>query len=140
MACPEDDLSIGDVEDLWRRVHPDQVVRDHNLGRVRPSSAAFKDPQLSCLLASEDTADRALSAKGNDGVPWRDKGFSLAVFAASLARRLRQTVCRAPTPADPSHLLVIGKKKSSSTSCTFAEEARWVGEPPTPRSESAATE
>ena len=97
MACPEDDPSIGDAEDLWRRVHPDQVVRDQNLGRVRPSSAAFRHFELSCLLAREDTPDRALPAKADNGVSWRDNGFSLAAFAASLARRLRPTVCREPT-------------------------------------------
>jgi len=137
MACPEDDPSIDDAEDLWRRIHPHQVFQDGNLnGRARPSSAAFKDKELSCLLAREDTEERALAAKGDDGVAWRDKGFSLAAFTAGLARRLRQTVCRDPTPADPPHVLVVGKKKSGSISGTFAEEARWVGEPPTPASES----
>ena len=102
MACPEDDPSIDDAEDLWRRIHPHQVFQDGNLnGRARPSSAAFKDKELSCLLAREDTEERALAAKGDDGVAWRDKGFSLAAFTAGLARRLRQTVCRDPTPARP---------------------------------------
>jgi len=86
MACPEDDPSIADAEDLWRRIHPQQVFPDGNLnGRVRPSSAAFKAKELSCLLAREDTAERALAAKSDDGVAWRDKGFSLAAFTAGLA-------------------------------------------------------
>ena len=141
MPCPEDDPGIGDDEDLWRRIHPHQVFADANLGgRIRPSSAAFKDRELSCLRASEDAVERALAAKGDDGLAWRDKGFSLAAFTAGLARRLRQTVCRDPTPADPSHVLVVGNKKTGRVSGTFAEEARWVGGPPTPASESAATE
>lgn len=131
MACPEDDHSIADAEDLWRRVHPEQVVRDNNLGRVRPSSAAFKAYELSCLLASQDTPERALAATADDGLSWGKKGFSLAAFAAGLARRLKQAVCRDPTPEDPSHVLVVGQKKSGRVSGTFAEEARWVGDPPT---------
>lgn len=131
MACSEDDASIADAEDLWRRVHPRQVVPDDNLGRVRPSSAAFKDYELSCLRAREDTPERALAAIAADGLSWGKKGFSLAALAAGLARRLKQAVCRDPTPEDPAHVLVVGKKKSGRVSGTFAEEARWVGAAPT---------
>jgi hypothetical protein len=42
-----DDGSIADDADLLRRIRPDQIVDDKNLGARRPSSAAFKDPTMS---------------------------------------------------------------------------------------------
>jgi hypothetical protein len=45
--APDDDGSVPDSAGLLRRIHPSQVVQDHNTGRARPSSAAFKDPHMS---------------------------------------------------------------------------------------------
>jgi hypothetical protein len=37
------DPSILDEDDLWRRIRPDWVVFDENLGRARPTSQAFNN-------------------------------------------------------------------------------------------------
>ena len=121
MPC-DDDPTIADEDDLWRRVTPDWVLRDENEGRVRPSSAAFRDPSLSVLLARDDNPDRALTG-------WRERGFGLAAIRAGLARSHRQTVCREPTPQDPSHAIVEGKKKRVCDDI-LALAAVWVGTPP----------
>jgi len=42
-----DEVAIADDAGLLRRIHPDQVIDDKNLGRVRPSSGAFRDRELS---------------------------------------------------------------------------------------------
>lgn len=125
MPCT-DDPAIGNDDDLWRRIHPDWVVLDENLdeqtsGRVRPSSAAFRDESLSVLLAREDTPERAL-------LDWQHKGFSLAAITAGLARQNGQAVCRDPTDEDPPHVLVEGRKKRVDERLALA--ARWVGATP----------
>jgi len=131
MPCPDDD-GILDPDDLWRRITPDWVIRDKNDGRIRPSSAAFKAPSCSVLLAREDTRDRAL-------LDWA--GFSLTAVTAAEARRLEQAVCRDPTPEDPPHCLIEGdkKKRTAATGEKPAEQlalgARWVGAVPTPTGE-----
>jgi hypothetical protein len=42
-----DDGSIKDDACLLRRIRPDQVVDDENANTRRPSSAAFRDPEMS---------------------------------------------------------------------------------------------
>jgi hypothetical protein len=42
-----DDGSIGDDFDLLRTIRPDQIIDDEHRGTRRPSSAAFKAPELS---------------------------------------------------------------------------------------------
>lgn len=49
--APGDDATIPDDAILWRRIHPDQVILDSNLGRRRPSNAALRDEELSVILA-----------------------------------------------------------------------------------------
>ena len=47
-----DSIAVRVIEDpmeLYRRVHPGQVVPDKNTGQLRPSSAAFKDPSMSSM-------------------------------------------------------------------------------------------
>ena len=52
-----DDPTIPDLAELWRRIPPWHLVKDDNLGRVRPSSAAFDNhpngSPMSVLLAQE---------------------------------------------------------------------------------------
>lgn len=120
---------IGNEDDLWRRTAPEWIFYDPNIGRVRPTSAAFKDSSsdgtpLSVLLGREDTPERAL------GGAWRRRGFSLAAFKAGLAREHRQLVCRDPQPEDPPHVLVVGKK-SHRVREALALAAQWVV-PPAP--------
>jgi hypothetical protein len=38
-----DDLNIGNEANLWRRIPPWHFFFDENLGRTRPSKAAFED-------------------------------------------------------------------------------------------------
>src|SRR5689334_22896980 len=101
-----DDGSIPDGACLLRRIRPDQIVDDANLGQRRPSSAAFKDPDLSV------DAEPILQANGLDwkfslqGYP----GFSLVNIDAKHARAKALAVIHKPLGGNPSHTEVVGKK------------------------------
>ncbi|TXN05924.1 hypothetical protein FV242_01770 [Methylobacterium sp. WL64] len=100
---------IDDEMELYRRVHPEQVVPDKNTGQLRPSSAVFKDPSMSV-----DVAD----FMREDGLDWRWSlrdfpGWSLVCLTAAHARAKQQDVQHTPIttePKNPYHAEVIGKK------------------------------
>jgi hypothetical protein len=108
-----DDPSIRNCGELWRRVHQTQFVLDKNLGRVRPSSAAFNDSSdrtpMSVLRA------RIVMATGRDeySVLRNYPGYALVAFTARLARQLGQGVEPNPLPDEPAHTYVFGDKKKS---------------------------
>jgi hypothetical protein len=105
-----DDPSIEDTSALWRRIHPKQVIQDRNLGRWRPSSAAFQDSSngspMSVMLAEivEETG------RGPREVLFAHPGYRLASIEAGLARRCEQGVARDPLPIEPAHAVVFGDK------------------------------
>jgi hypothetical protein len=101
-----DDGSIPNDADLLRRIRPDQIVDDKNLGARRPSSAAFKDPAMSV------DAEPILRQHGHD---WtfslrEHAGYSLARFSAGAARSKTLAVVHKPEPGNPAHTEVTGKK------------------------------
>jgi hypothetical protein len=118
-----DDKTIADDESLLRRVPPvpDYYwIYDRRAGRARPSSAAFKDREMSVFL---------LSLLEADGRPAEDAlqehhSFFLVSITAGLARQCGQAVCKDPEP-DPAHGLVVGEKKKAVLS-RFARAAVWV--------------
>jgi hypothetical protein len=110
-----DDGSIADEHDLLRRIRPDQIVNDENLGKCRPSSAAFKAPQLSA------DSEQILLANGKD---WKfslkdHPGYSLARFKAGAARRVGLPVIHKPEVANPAHVEVHGKKTKGVANALF---------------------
>src|SRR2546425_1264813 len=88
-----DDPSITDVDGLWRRIPPLHFVQDKNLGRVRPSSAAFEDD----VERDTDGTRKPMSAfiarvvhaagKSQADVLAGHKGFGMVSFTAGLARQ-----------------------------------------------------
>ncbi len=100
-----DDPTIMGEDDLWRRVHPDQVVPDPKFEQgLRPSSGAFRDLELSVDVAKDSTADKALG---------KYERHSLVAFTSGLARRLNQVVTYDRKSDNQAHALVIGKKPGS---------------------------
>lgn len=124
-----DDTSIVDGEWLLRRIPPYHFVFDDNLGRVRPSTAAFDNDQdgspMSVALESGVIADGRLPADVLRGHP----GFALARITAGLARSKQQGIVRDPLENESAHALVFGKK-TGSTKKAFANECEWVVHPP----------
>jgi hypothetical protein len=121
MAPDLDDRSIPQDAGLLRRIHPDQVIRDRSTGQLRPSSAAFKDPNLSV-----DVEPR-LQAVGLD---WhfslRDNpSYSLVRFAAKSARDRGFAVVSKPLPDNPAHAEVVGKKTPGGAN-GLRDASEWV--------------
>jgi hypothetical protein len=122
---PPDDLTIPDDAVLWRRIPSWHWVQDENLGRMRPSTAAFEDDDdgspMSVALASE--------CAGPEVVLAGHEGFALAAFTAGFARQRGQRIARDPRPGEPWHAVVIGKK-THSVRKQLARDCQWVVAPP----------
>jgi len=107
-------LDIEDGDHLYRRIHPLQVKDG------RPTSAAFKDPELSVDLARLTTLQQSLAAYPT---------YGLASITAGHARSLEQEVFHDPLESNPAHALVKGTKPPR-TARGLARSATWVQLPP----------
>jgi hypothetical protein len=121
---PVDIKHIPDECGLLRRITPNQIVHDANLGRRRLSSGAFRDRQLSvdaeCLLATA-------------GLDWRFSlrhypQFFLIRLRAGHARQHGQSVEHRPQADNEFHAEVIGQK-SGSVCKALRTAAEWVTKP-----------
>ena len=126
----EDDKSILDDAELWRRIPPLHVVEDKNRGGKRISSAAFEDhpdgTPMSVVLGQEVLAagrDALSVIAGHDN-------FCLAHVTAGLARSLNQGIVRKPLDDEPAHAEVFGKK-THGVRKRFARAAVWIIGPDT---------
>ena len=123
----DDDTILREVE-LYRRIPPEWLVRDQNLGIVRPSSQAFQDSRDGTPM-SVALSDVLLAAGREPGSVLAGlEGFALASITAGLARECRQGIQRDPIQEEPAHAFVFGKKTSGVKS-RFAKECRWVIQP-----------
>jgi hypothetical protein len=117
----EDDTSIEDSTELFRRVHPTQVVWDGNKQRLRPTSAAFSDEEMSVNLA-DDLAAQGLEPE----FALRDNPqHHLVSLTAAYVREEEQVVVRSHLPDDPSHGDVVGAKGDGRRK-RFALKADWT--------------
>ena len=126
-----DDPSIADKAPLWRRIPPWHFVYDDNLGRVRPSRAAFEnhpDGTPMSVALGEDVLNAGRTA---ESVIAGNESFGLVSFPAGLARAKDQGVMRKPTAEEPAHAEVFGKK-TGSVKKAIAKECEWVVAPPAP--------
>ena len=112
-----DDPSIGGATRLFRRVHYNFLKADDDRGCIRLTSGAFQDIELSVDI--EDGL-QVSPATLLDEFP----GYSLVSFDAQAARDANLVVCRAATPEDPAHGLVVGKK-TGSCKRRLAVASRW---------------
>lgn len=127
----KDDASIQDETRLFRRiiVEPNLwIVWDANLGRWRPTSAAFDDHRNGSpmsvvvedtLLASGRTTRDALGEHSN---------MALAAITAGVARVHGLGVAREPTKEEPAHGVVFGRKTKKVRSA-LAKAAAWAVPP-----------
>jgi len=108
----EDDASILDDADLWRRIPPWHIVDDSNRGGKRISKAAFEDhpdgSPMSVFLGQEVLA----AGRDPDSIVASYDEFCLASVTAGLARSLKQGIVRKPRDEEPAHAEVFGKKVS----------------------------
>lgn len=116
-GVPAAALPIPDDAVLWRRIHPDHVVDDDNLGRKRPTTAAFRDDELSVVVAKADRDPQSVLI----GL----EKFSLVSIIAGTARALGLEVSPDPTGDEPAHALILGRKTRSIQNA-LAKAAVWV--------------
>ena len=105
---------IADSDELYRRIHPSQVKDG------RPTSAAFKDLELSVDLARLTTCQRSLRRYPLHG---------LASIITGHARSQQQVVFHDPLETNPAHALVKGTK-TLSVARSLARSAKWEVLPP----------
>lgn len=121
-----DDPSIRDECKLLRRipVMQDFIVWDHNQGRLRPSSASFRDHRNGTSMSIVLGDDLDSSGRDYSEVLSNHENFALAAITAGLARENNQAVAREPTKEEPAHGLVIGNKRKADK--RMAKEAKWI--------------
>jgi len=120
----EDDPSITNDTELWRRVHPSQVVSD-GAGGYRPSSAALdndSDGDPMSILISTVMEEYGLAPE--HALEGRT-GYSLVGFTAGLARGYDQKIARSPEPEQPAHGFVVGYKPHAIRK-KWAKRCHWV--------------
>lgn len=124
-----DDLTIVNTDRLLRRVQlsPIQLVIGAD-GSKRPSSAVFKDPELSVNIESVMIAERRAPESMIAGM----SGFSLTAIVAGVIRRhdaatgQSHPIVRDPDPPDnPAHGLVLGKKTSAFANAMVRSD-EWI--------------
>jgi len=124
---PDDPHVAGDTM-LLRRVPPRHFHLDENIGRVRPSSAAFEDDgpndpmsvYVRSIVESEGRTPASLMTGHSD--------FALVEIRADFVRSQEQTVH--PDGEDDSAHAVICGPKPKSRRVLFAKQAAWVIRPP----------
>ena len=116
---------MADGVALLRRVPPKHLYLDENLGRWRPSSAAFEDDGDGDPM-SVYRRD-VIEAKGGDvrRVMVGHEGYALAFLTAGQVRPKSQTVHTDPLTEESSHTQVCGPKPKS-TCRWFAKKAEWA--------------
>lgn len=121
-----DDPSIRDECKLLRRipVMQDFIVWDHNQGRLRPSSASFRDHRNGTSMSIVLGDDLDSSGRDYSEVLRSHENFALAAITAGLARENSQAIARDPTKEEPAHGLVIGSKRKADKK--MAKEAKWI--------------
>ena len=124
-----DDPAVADEVKLLRRIPERHFHFDNNLGRIRPSSAAFEDDQDGDPM-SVYRQDVIESEKGDiERVMIGHEGYGLASLTAGQVRSKLQTVFPAPLPDESSHAKVCGPKPRGTRRC-FSRQAAWVIAPP----------
>jgi hypothetical protein len=129
----QDDPTIGDGVALWRRIGPSWVIKDSNLGRLRPTSQAFQNQRGGEAFSIHISTDAAAIGLGPQDLVAGLTGFGMAEFGAGLARELRQGVVRVPEEGEIGHGHVVGKK-SKSVREQFAKQSVLII-PPEPAGE-----
>lgn len=116
----------SDQRVFYRRIHSTQFTKDKNTGLWRFSSAAFRDPSLSCddsQILKQHGLDYNFCLKGF-------LEFSLAAMPAQLVLDMGQRIVPDPLPNNPAHTLIMGKKSQSIATRLCAISTTVVFNPP----------
>ncbi len=122
-----DDPNIPDQARLFRRVHLSQIVPGGD-GRALISSGAFRDKEMSVtlevvLIDLGRQPDECLAQ-------W--PLCKLVSVRATACRENGQVVARDPTPEEPAHGVVYGKK-TTAIARALRDSAEWIIPSPGPQ-------
>ena len=116
-----DDAPVPEDMNLYRRVHPKEIVWNDNDGCLRPGSGVFKDPEMSIHL--DDVLED--EGRGPESVLDGKPTHSLVALTARFVKGEDQDVRRTPIPEDASHGEVCGTKTQGRRK-RFAKAAEFV--------------
>lgn len=120
--APDDDKSIPDETELWRRIPFQQWVPDSNKPEgYRPSSDAFDDLELSVVIVSECAGGLSTLLRGH-------ARYGIASFTVREVRGLSWGIVRSADDELPGHAHVTGKKTHGQRS-RLAKNCRMVKNP-----------
>ncbi len=108
-----DDQSIGDDEDLWRRLPAYWVKYDYELQTNRVSSQAFQNSPdgtpTSVSISSE--------LNGPEELIEEHPGYGIGSLTAGHSRSCGQGIYRNPRPENPAHAYMFGAKTKGNMRC-----------------------
>lgn len=116
----DDHPSVQDVTDLYRRVHPTQIVWDENDCCLRPTTAVFRDIEMSVHISDVLETEGRTPASVLETRPHHQ----LIAVTTGFARSQEQVVTRNPLSDDSSHGNVVGMKPKSRRR-QFVRHAKW---------------
>ncbi len=105
-----------------RRIHPEQVIWDGNEGRRRPTSAAFRDYEMSVNLGSIMASN---GQRGSHAVRNHSRHHLVALTAGFVRDEEAQAIRLDPLASDDSHGNVVGEKPKPRRQ-RFALRASWA--------------
>ena len=120
-----DDPTIANDEVLLRRIPRWHFYFDKNLGRQRPSSAAFEDHPNGSPMSVHLANILKLHGLGAESILVGHDGYAIAGILAELARTNGQGICQKPLDNAPAHAEVFGPKPESVRQ-RFAKASHWI--------------
>jgi hypothetical protein len=138
---PEDDSTVDDETDLFRRVSPQHWKREAD-GSFRLRDEVFKNFPMPQLKRMSVVLGDTLAESGRDPESVLDQAgndFGLIAVKAKDVRELSQAVIRTPRDDEPAHGDACGEKPGA-TRKALAKLARWVIYPPVQEAPEPAAE
>ena len=111
-----DDTKIADDEIVFRRIAESFVVHDENLQRLRPSTQAFKQDNLSVYLNSKTTPEKVAS---------EGKEPYMVSVKVALLREVGLGIVLDPSSGGPGHCRITGNRTKGKLN-RIAKSAEWV--------------
>jgi hypothetical protein len=122
--APQDDPTIPDNDRLFRRVRRNQLFTEGD-GTKRPTSAVFKNPELSVNIESLMFQQKRPPEDTLTGYP----GDCLTSVTAGQVREHEYPIVKdCEPPNDPAHGLVLGKKTNTFANA-MVRAHQWIVPP-----------
>ena len=122
---PRDDPSIPNADRLFRRVRPNQLFAEAD-GSQRPTSAVFKNPELSVNIESLMFEQGRRPEETLSNFP---DEFLTSIVSGNVRAYGYPIVKDTAPPNDPAHGLVLGRKTHAFANA-MVRSHQWIVAPP----------